>query len=216
MIEPANTGISYSFTADGFYEEAYYRAVGNRTLASLLPRRHSKLTARPASRPTCPQGIMQFQHGSYTKAPNSSLLLTPIAVDGRQLKSDPCSSDQARLTRYAQFELFQRYEIINDPYHKVLRLNLFKEDGALMQPMYLVTNQPQILPTITMNPTNVPSGQAKVTGKVKRDGGEEALEVPLNRNAIKKRSALEDINLDAWWYFGVGVTALGGILFWNF
>jgi len=30
MTEPAHTGISYSFTADGFYEEAYYRAVSNR------------------------------------------------------------------------------------------------------------------------------------------------------------------------------------------
>ena len=31
LIEPELAGISYSFTADGFYEEAYYRAVPNRT-----------------------------------------------------------------------------------------------------------------------------------------------------------------------------------------
>lgn len=31
FIEPKNTGISYSFTADGHFEEAYYRAVANRT-----------------------------------------------------------------------------------------------------------------------------------------------------------------------------------------
>jgi hypothetical protein len=30
FIEPSHTGISYSFTADGFYEEAYYRAISNR------------------------------------------------------------------------------------------------------------------------------------------------------------------------------------------
>lgn len=30
FIEPSHTGISYSFTTDGFYEEAYYRAVSNR------------------------------------------------------------------------------------------------------------------------------------------------------------------------------------------
>lgn len=30
FIEPALTGISYSFTDDGWYEEAYYRAVSNR------------------------------------------------------------------------------------------------------------------------------------------------------------------------------------------
>lgn len=31
FIEPALTGISYSFSADGHYEEAYYRAIPNRT-----------------------------------------------------------------------------------------------------------------------------------------------------------------------------------------
>jgi hypothetical protein len=30
FIEPSHTGISYSFTADGFFESAYYRAVSNR------------------------------------------------------------------------------------------------------------------------------------------------------------------------------------------
>ncbi|KAI9877807.1 MAG: Reversal of tor2 lethality [Pleopsidium flavum] len=32
MIEPALTGISYSFTDDGHFEEAYYRAISNRAL----------------------------------------------------------------------------------------------------------------------------------------------------------------------------------------
>jgi hypothetical protein len=30
LIEPDLAGISYSFTADGFYEEAYYRSIPNR------------------------------------------------------------------------------------------------------------------------------------------------------------------------------------------
>jgi hypothetical protein len=30
FIEPSHSGISYSFTADGFYEEAYYRTIANR------------------------------------------------------------------------------------------------------------------------------------------------------------------------------------------
>jgi len=30
FIEPPLTGISYSFTSDGWYEEAYYRAQSNR------------------------------------------------------------------------------------------------------------------------------------------------------------------------------------------
>lgn len=30
LIEPKHTGISYSFTADGYYEVAYYRSLSNR------------------------------------------------------------------------------------------------------------------------------------------------------------------------------------------
>ena len=36
LIEPSRTGISYSFTLDGHYEEALYRAIANRKLASLI------------------------------------------------------------------------------------------------------------------------------------------------------------------------------------
>jgi hypothetical protein len=31
LIEPKHTGISYSFTSDGFFESAHYRAIANRT-----------------------------------------------------------------------------------------------------------------------------------------------------------------------------------------
>ena len=42
MFEPSLTGFSYSFTADGFYEEAYYRAISNRTslMAQKIGDRH--------------------------------------------------------------------------------------------------------------------------------------------------------------------------------
>lgn len=49
---------------------------------------------------------MQFQHGTYTRAANGSLTLSPIAVDGRQLLSNPCSYDSAVFTRYNQTEMF--------------------------------------------------------------------------------------------------------------
>lgn len=32
LTEPSHPGISYSFTADGYFEEAYYRAISNREL----------------------------------------------------------------------------------------------------------------------------------------------------------------------------------------
>ena len=34
IFEPALTGFSYSFTDDGHYEEAYYRAISNRVLTA--------------------------------------------------------------------------------------------------------------------------------------------------------------------------------------
>lgn len=57
-----------------------------------------------ATTPSCPQGIMQFQHGSIVKNDDGSLSLTPIDVDGRQLQSDPCSYSHSVYTRYNQTE----------------------------------------------------------------------------------------------------------------
>ena len=89
LIEPSLPGISYSFTGDGHYEEAYYRAIPN------------------PQNPACPSAIMQWQHGSFTYNSNGSLSLTPIAVDGRQLLSSPCEGSNSIYTRYNQTELFE-------------------------------------------------------------------------------------------------------------
>lgn len=159
---------------------------------------------------------MQFQHGTFTKAANGSLQLTPFGVDGRQLLSDPCRAKNSVLTRYIQPELIDHYQVITDPYHNIPRLNLFQFDGSPMQPLYLAYRPPQMLPTITMNPTSTASGVAKATGKVKRDGIEETLDLPLNKNAIKRRRALDSVDTGKWWWIGVGMTALGAIGFFCF
>jgi len=44
MFEPNLTGISYSFTADGYYEEALYRAISNRASLIHLPSSRPQLT----------------------------------------------------------------------------------------------------------------------------------------------------------------------------
>lgn len=49
---------------------------------------------------------MQWQHGSFKKHENGSLTLIPIAVDGRQLLSDPCAYENAIYTRYNTTEMF--------------------------------------------------------------------------------------------------------------
>jgi hypothetical protein len=107
LTEPELTGISYSFTNDGWYEEAYYRAIPNREWF-LSPHKSSPFAqCSTATQPACPQAIMQWQHGTYSLPGNGSILLQPIAVDGRQLVSSPCSYDQSVYTRYEQPELFQ-------------------------------------------------------------------------------------------------------------
>lgn len=45
---------------------------------------------------------MQWQHGSFIQNSTGSLILTPIAVDGRQLLSEPCLYDNAIYTRWNQ------------------------------------------------------------------------------------------------------------------
>ncbi|KAI9865129.1 MAG: Reversal of tor2 lethality [Trichoglossum hirsutum] len=190
FIEPSLTGISYSFTEDGFYEEAYYRAISN-----------------PTS-PQCPQGLMQFQHGTYVKADNGSLTLTPFAIDGRQLLSTPCKYQNSIYTRWNVTELIQRYEIYTDPYRKMPRLDLFGFDGAPMNPMYLAHNPPKMHPTITMNPLPTATG-AKSTGSTKAKRSSVEAGVPFNRNAIRQRE--EPIDADKWWWIGAGMTALGSI-----
>jgi hypothetical protein len=190
--EPAHTGISYSFSKDGHFEEAYYRAIANPT------------------DPKCPKGIMQWQHGSFKKHPNGSLTLTPIAVDGRQLLSDPCLYGNAIYTRYNTTELFERYEVLTDPYHNIPRLNLYQHDGSPLMPLYLAFSPPDMLPTTTLNPlTTSTVGDVKATAKVRRS------ELPLNHNVIHKRTP-EMQRADRWWWFGVMLTASGGFLYYFF
>ncbi|KAI4159925.1 MAG: hypothetical protein L6R39_000301 [Caloplaca ligustica] len=196
MFEPPLTGFSYSFTDNGFYEVAYYRAGSN------------------PQQPSCPKGIIQWQHGKYHKASNGSLVLNPFAVDGRQLMSDPCTYGNAVYTRYHQQEIFKQYEVLTNPYDKATRLNLYGWDGAPMNPMYLAYKPPQMLPTQTLNPTAgaaTGGAQPSSTSKSKRDlhlaGDEDGLvQEALMRNNLRKDST----KANRLWWLGVGMTALGG------
>lgn len=185
------TGISYSFTADGWYESAYYRAVAN-----------------PVN-PACISGVLQWQHGTYTLPSNGSIVLQPIAVDGRSLTSTPCRYENSVYERYYQPEMMEKYAVGTDKFHNIPRLDLFQFDGSPQQPLYLAYNPPQMLPTQTLNPTAAPSA----TGKAKRDDSQFRLQSdePLNKNAIIHPS--EPYNADKIWWAGVGLIAVGSALF---
>ncbi|KAL2061804.1 hypothetical protein VTL71DRAFT_7182 [Oculimacula yallundae] len=200
FIEPKHTGISYSFTADGFYESAYYRAIAN-----------------PA-KPQCPGAILQFQHGSVVENPDGSLSLTPISVDGRQLKSKPCDGKTSLYTRYNQTETMEKYSVSIDPYSKRTRLDLYQFDGSPIQPMYLAFTPPQMLPTITMNPTSTASAKKAKRTIGAEEGAEQEYDVPMNKDAphIKRdfdQSLLNRVDVNMLWWTGVGMTLFGGVAY---
>ncbi|KAK5138201.1 hypothetical protein LTR08_004896 [Meristemomyces frigidus] len=196
LLEPALTGISYSFTADGHFEEAYYRAVAN------------------PQNPACPSGIMQWQHGAFEQNTNGSLTLTPIAVDGRQLLSSPCDYDKSVYTRYNQSEQFLRYSAYTDPYHNIPRLDLYKFDGSPMNPMYLALTPPQMLPTTTLNPTTVASTSTPTSTSTTRKP-KQRRDLPLTwaASAQAGETVLYHINAERLWWVGLAMTGVGGLLY---
>jgi hypothetical protein len=161
---------------------------------------------------------MQWQHGEYTKAANGSLILIPLAVDGRQLLSSPCDGTKAVYTRYTQPEVFRSYAVHEDKYHGVLRLDLYQFDGSPMNAMYLAYQPPQMLPTQTLNPTATGSnGAATPTTTANRKRSfvdmadfEPSIDVKaMQEPDLKKRS--EMLNPDRWWWIGIGMTAMGSL-----
>lgn len=178
---------------------------------------------------------MQWQHGSFYMNTAGELILTPIAVDGRQLLSTPCNQEYSIYTRYNQSEVFQvrcaiankhirtltniqRYSVYTDPYHNIPRLDLFKFDGSPMNPMYLAYSPPMMLPTTTLNPTST-AATATSTGKAKRGLDQSvpmdslAQGVPINWKMEKGSYAREALNPDRWWWIGLTMTGVGGLLY---
>lgn len=165
LIEPALPGISYSFTADGYYEEAMYRVKSN-------PQNHS-----------CPVASITYQHGKYQLLANGSLVLTPLAVDGRQLLSDPCgiSFTHAQYQRYIQPTWFKTYQVMVSPYYGRMMLQIYQFDGSPMQPLYLAYKPPMMLPTHALNPTDKASETStSLSKRMKR-----SLENQYRTSAIK-------------------------------
>ena len=125
---PSTAGISYSFTDDGFWEQALYRFEGN------------------ASMPNCIKGIVIFQHGKYELNSNGSISLVPFGQDGRIQVQDPCAAVSNVITLYNQTEYMAQWRIFRDPVFGP-KLHLFQYDGAPLAPMFQVSALPNMLPT---------------------------------------------------------------------
>ncbi|ANB14130.1 Rot1p [Sugiyamaella lignohabitans] len=154
-----------------------------------------------AQDPKCPSGVLLFQHGKYEILSNGSLSLTPFVVDGRQLVSEPCTSDTANYMRYNQSEFFKSFDVQIDEYHGRYRLDLFQFDGSPLPPLYLAYKPPMMLPTETMNPTA--AGQATSTSTVQKV--RRALENRGKTTAVRK-----DVpDLRGLWWIGVSLIFVG-------
>jgi len=128
FVYPRTTGVSYSFSADGYYEIARYRFNGN------------------GSEPTCITGIIGWVHGTYILQPNGSITMTPFG-DGYQQIQDPCAAVSNFVEVYNRTELYQSWRIFQDPLTLDFKLHLFQFDGSPVAPQFLVSAQPDMLPT---------------------------------------------------------------------
>jgi hypothetical protein len=133
---PPTAGISYSFSSDGYFEEALYRFNGNGT------------------DPRCIQGVIQWQHGTYELVSNGSIILKPFAEDGRQQVQDPCAAESNVLRQFNQTTLLRSWRIFRDLQGRN-KLHLFRYDGAPFSPMFQVYQTPQMLPTRKLTNTTI-------------------------------------------------------------
>lgn len=146
---PPTSGISMSFTNDGFWEEAQYRFVSNGT------------------RPNCIKAVVLWQHGRYNFEPNGSLTMQPIAADGRIQIQDPCAAQTSVITYYYQPAMYQSWQIYNDANHNTYNLQLQAFDNALFPRLYLVSRPPDMLPTNQLS-------QKSKSGKRRRSVSEDS------------------------------------------
>ncbi|KAH7103097.1 chaperone for protein-folding within the ER, fungal-domain-containing protein [Auriculariales sp. MPI-PUGE-AT-0066] len=134
-------GISYSFTEDGFWEQAEFRFESN-----------------PA-KPSCPTAKILFQHGTFTFETDGSLILTPFIEDGLVQVQNPCSAHSSSIQQFNATILISQWRIFTDPITNAAHLHLFRFDGAPYNKMVLrsVDAKSHMHPTeIILKPTPTP------------------------------------------------------------
>lgn len=97
------------------------------------------------SAPQCITGVMNFVHGQFQQNPNGSLTMYPFG-DGFQQIQAPCAPTSNFLEAYNDTELYQSWQVIQDPVlGTTLQMSQF--DSSLLPPLYLVSTTPNMLPT---------------------------------------------------------------------
>ncbi|PWN91924.1 hypothetical protein FA10DRAFT_265744 [Acaromyces ingoldii] len=139
---PSVGGQSYSFTKDGFWEQALYIFTSDPT------------------HPNCAQAQLIWQHGTFTQNSNGSLTLTPFEGDGRQLVQNGCTQQSQTLISYDQQEYMQGFYVRNDWHFGQggIYLEMYEFDGTPKPWLWQTHNPPEMLPTQQLH--------KKIIGKV--------------------------------------------------
>lgn len=123
------------------------------------------------SQPNCIQGTVLWQHGSWQSLDNGSIVLNPIAVDGRLQVQDPCAAQSNVIMQFNTTVLFSSWRIFSDQ-QRGPKLQLYAFDGSPKSPMFLIANPPNMLPTETLsaNTTIGGDGLSAAVASAKRMG----------------------------------------------
>jgi len=132
---PKTTGVSYSFSQNGYYEISRYRFKSN------------------GSEPTCITGIIGWVHGKYTLNNNGSISMVPLG-DGFQQIQDPCAAVSNFMEPFNYTEYYKGWRIFTDP-TLGYKLHLFQFDGSPVAPLFQISTTPNMLPTTVLR--NVPT-----------------------------------------------------------
>ncbi|KAF8158452.1 chaperone for protein-folding within the ER, fungal-domain-containing protein [Crassisporium funariophilum] len=135
---PKTTGVSYSFSDDGFYEISRYRFNSN------------------GAEPTCITGVIGWVHGTFSLNSNGSITMVPMG-DGYQQIQDPCAPISNFIEVYNFTEYYKGWRIFTDP-TAGFKLHLFQFDGSPVAPMFQISTTPEMLPTrLLRNVTGAPT-----------------------------------------------------------
>ncbi|PCH40484.1 hypothetical protein WOLCODRAFT_136905 [Wolfiporia cocos MD-104 SS10] len=139
---PNTTGISYSFSEDGYYEIARYRYTSNGTA------------------PKCITGVMNWVHGTYVLESNGSIVLTPFG-DGFQQIQDACAAISNFIEDYNDTELVSSWGIFLDS-TLGYQLQLYQYNGEPLAQQNLISTTPSMLPTRNLRNTTSATSDAVV------------------------------------------------------
>ncbi|KAI5479024.1 hypothetical protein MNV49_004306 [Pseudohyphozyma bogoriensis] len=137
---PSVAGYSWSFTDDGYFEQASFTWVSN------------------ATEPHCVQAQILWQHGTYTKNENGTISTngTAFAPDGRMQIQDACAANSSVISYYNEETIYSTWAVSEWKGKTMLQLSQY--DGTLLPRAYLVSESAKdpsayMFPTYTISNT---------------------------------------------------------------